>query len=299
MRNGIWIIGGSALLILIFTHGSIELLVLLYSINVFITFVLSQAGMVAHWWQGRRTIKKWFKGFMINGIGLVLTSFILISMVVLKFHDGGWVTLFITSILIALAVAIKQHYLRTKKLLSRLDNLLAVVQAQSLQGHKHDDKPVHPDYNARTAVIFVSGYNSLGLHTLFNVIRYLGDNTFKNYIFAGVGIVDSANFSTQEKMEEMKSDVRGDLRMYIEFMNREGFYAETISAIGTDIVDEALQLVPQIQKRFNNVVFFGGQLTFRRNLYIHRWLHNYTALRLQKAFYDEAIPFFVVPIRVV
>jgi hypothetical protein len=145
----------------------------------------------------------------------------------------------------------------------------------------------------------VSGYNSLGLHTLFNVIRYLGDNTFKNYIFAGVGIVDSANFSTQEKMEEMKSDVRGDLRMYIEFMNREGFYAETISAIGTDIVDEALQLVPQIQKRFNNVVFFGGQLTFRRNLYIHRWLHNYTALRLQKAFYDEAIPFFVVPIRVV
>ena len=52
-HNGIVMMGGSALLLMVGSRGSVDWLVVLYSINVFITFTLSQLGMVRHWWQER------------------------------------------------------------------------------------------------------------------------------------------------------------------------------------------------------------------------------------------------------
>ena len=54
------------------TGGSVKFLVVLYSITVFITFVLSQLGMVRHWWQVRRENKAWVRKISVNGIGLVI-----------------------------------------------------------------------------------------------------------------------------------------------------------------------------------------------------------------------------------
>ena len=50
-QNGVLIMGVSALIMVSLTEGSVEHLVVLYSIAVFITFILSQAGMVRHWWE--------------------------------------------------------------------------------------------------------------------------------------------------------------------------------------------------------------------------------------------------------
>src|SRR3989338_2222087 len=85
--NGILIMGVGAILVMIGTNGSVGILVVLYSINVFITFCLSQLGMVRHWLQVRQNEGKWRGKFAINGIGLVLTTFILISVSVIKFHE--------------------------------------------------------------------------------------------------------------------------------------------------------------------------------------------------------------------
>ncbi len=58
--NGVLLMGGLALICLILTRGSVDLLVVLYSINVFITFSLySQLGMVCHWWQVRHDETGW------------------------------------------------------------------------------------------------------------------------------------------------------------------------------------------------------------------------------------------------
>src|SRR5659263_712166 len=72
-QNGILIMGVSALIMVFLTQGSVKLLIVLYSIAVFITFLLSQAGMVRHWWESRTKIKNWKKKLVINGIGLILT----------------------------------------------------------------------------------------------------------------------------------------------------------------------------------------------------------------------------------
>ena len=54
-RNGVWFMGIASLGFLVYSHGEVKLLVVMYSINVFLTFTLSQLGMCRHWWQVRRS----------------------------------------------------------------------------------------------------------------------------------------------------------------------------------------------------------------------------------------------------
>ncbi|MDD5136668.1 MAG: APC family permease, partial [Candidatus Omnitrophica bacterium] len=123
-QNGVLLMGGAALILITLSQGSVKFLVVLYAINVFITFCLSQLGMVRHWWSVRGKVKAWLKKMIINGVGLTLTTFILFSVLIIKFHEGGWITIFITGSLVALAIFIRRYYKGTMKLLVRLDNLV-------------------------------------------------------------------------------------------------------------------------------------------------------------------------------
>jgi peptidoglycan/LPS O-acetylase OafA/YrhL len=110
-RNGVLLMGLAAFLMMIVTtRGSVDLLVIFYSINVFITFSLSQAGMVRHWWQERANDNQWVRKLAINGFGLVLTASILVSLTIVKFNEGGWATLLVTGVLVIAAFGIKRHY---------------------------------------------------------------------------------------------------------------------------------------------------------------------------------------------
>ncbi len=73
-QNGVLMMGLAALLVVLFTAASVEMLVVLYSINVFITFSLSQLGMVRHWWNVRAGEPKWKSKIFINGFGCLLTA---------------------------------------------------------------------------------------------------------------------------------------------------------------------------------------------------------------------------------
>ena len=212
-QNGILIMGVLALLLMVITGGSVKLLVVLYSINVFITFVFSQAGMVRHWWQERTKAKKWLKRIFINGLGLVLSAFILVSMVVMKLNEGGWITLLITGALIILALFIKRHYYQTAKLLHRLNNLVTVAESAEealLNPAINLTQEVKPDARAKTAVLLVSGFNGIGLHTLFGVIRLFG-GVFKNFVFVQIGIVDAGNFKGRDEIGRLETEAKSDM----------------------------------------------------------------------------------------
>ncbi|MEI8175377.1 MAG: APC family permease [Candidatus Omnitrophota bacterium] len=300
IQNGILIMSGLAAAIMIFTHGSVRLLIVFYSINVFITFALSQLGMVRHWWGARATVRDWLKKFLINGFGLSLTLFILLSMVTVKFFEGGWVTLLITGVLVSIALVIKRHYRGTAVLLGRLDTLVAATEGSeslALPG-----APVcAPDNllcvpNGKTAVLLVSGFNGIGLHTLFGVVRLF--EGFKNFVFVQVGVVDAGNFKGAQEVDGVKQHMSEDLNRYVRFMKKQGFYAEGVAILGVDVVYEVAQAAPSIMERFPNAVFFGGQLIFPDETLMLRFLHNHTVFMLQKKLYREGIPFVILPIRV-
>jgi amino acid transporter len=299
-QNGILLMGAAAMILMIASRGSVRFMVVLYSINVFITFFLSQLGMVRHWLSVRDKFRAWWKKAIVNGIGLVLTTFILISVAVLKFHEGGWITLFITGSLVVVALWIRDSYRRSAASLGRLDKLVEVSNAQIeriRQKKPAPTSPTQPDPNAKTAVILVGGYNGLGLHTWGNVIRYFG-TTFRNFVFVQVGVVDAGNFKGAEEIDRLKAWMDGQLDRYVELAHGEGFYAETESGIGTDAVDGIVTIVDKIRTRYPAAVFFGGQMVFPRDNIFDRLLHNYTTFAVQKRFYRQGIPFLIIPARV-
>ena len=296
-EKGILVMGFASLVMMLASNGSVDFLIVLYSINVFITFTLSQLGMVKHWWEQRSTEKQWFKKLMINGIGLTLTTFILISVLILKFNEGGWVTIVITGVLVLGAFFIKNHYNKTYATLKRLD---VIVEAAVLSGSDvHDSTTPAPAYDqkAKTAAILVNGFNGLGLHTLFSVFRLFG-TTYKNYVFVEIGSIDAGNFKGADEIENLGSFVRNETSKYVDYMNDHGHYAEAYYSIGTDVVDEVNKLVPAIREKFPDIVFFGGQLVFTNESMMDRWLHNYTVFAVQQNLYVHGIPFVILPVKV-
>jgi hypothetical protein len=300
-QKGILMMGGAALVTMVLTNGSVKYLVVLYSINVFITFFLSQLGMVRHWWQVRGKEAHWEKKLAINGVGMTLTLFILISVTVLKFHEGGWITLILTGTLVGIAVLTRRHYRNTFRILHRLDELVTVAESScpAFPGEQGTQKELKVRYDPqdKTAVLLVNGFNGLGLHTLFSIIRLFG-GTFKNFVFIQVGVVDAGNYKGAEEVSRMKTEVKKELDRYVHYMRCHGYYAAGYSSFGTDVVDEIDRLMPQILERFPNAILFGGQLVFPTTNFLSSVFHNYTIFAVQRRFYSQGIPVVVLPIRV-
>jgi len=108
-QNGIITMGLAAIVTLAYTRGAVKLLVVMYSINVFLTFTLSQLGMVRHWWEVRRTQAHWRRRIMLASLGTLVTGGILIVTATIKFTQGGWVTLAVTGAFIAACMAVRAH----------------------------------------------------------------------------------------------------------------------------------------------------------------------------------------------
>ncbi len=292
-QNGILLMGGAGLVMMAVTRGSVALLVVLYSINVFITFSLSQLGMVRHWWRERGTAPAWRRKLAVNGFGLVLTSFILISLTAVKFNEGGWATLLVTGLLVATAFATKRHYAGVHRQLRRLDTIVETAATETA--------PVKTapalDPQARTAILLVNGYNGLGLHTALQIPRMFGDS-FRNFVFLQVGAVDAGNFKGAAEIEALRVYTTTEAERYAAWARRHGYGAATFTSIGHDVTGELMTLAREAEAKFPNSVFFAGQLLFGRDTRLNRLLHNHTAFALQQRFFRASLPFVVLPIRV-
>jgi hypothetical protein len=300
IKNGLVLTGAAALLTLILTHGSVRFMVVLYSINVFITFTLSQLGMVRHWARERGQNHAWRKKIAVNGIGLVLTVFILISMIVLKFSDGGWITIFVTGALMLVAGAIRRFYRRTQKQLTHLDGLVQVVEATRSENHRGaTGRRRRPRYNprARTAVILVSGFNGMGLHTLFNVVRLFGKGV-KNFFFIQAGIIDAEKFKGKDELEKLEEHVKESLDKYVDYVRNQGFYARGYPLLATDVVDEISSLSLEVFREHPTSIFFGGRIVFKEETILTRMLYNYVTFAVQRRLHQYGIPFVIVPVPV-
>jgi len=293
-QNGILYMSLLALGVVFLTHASVGMLVVLYSINVFITFTLSMIGMVKHWWQVRGKEKHWRRKLFVVAGATFLSGFILTFVIIFKFNEGGWITLIVTGALIASAWWTKQHYRKTKTLLKRLDSL---VRAAASTDKDTPVPEIECDPKGKTAVLLVNGYNGLGLHTLFNIQR-MYSGVYKNYVFVYIGVVDAGNFKGVEDMEALKEHVETDTQKYVSFMRRHGSYAEAFTGVGTDVVSETIDLAPRILERFPQSVFYGGQLVFPEETVISRILHNNVVFALQRRLYSKGLPFVILPIRV-
>jgi len=291
MQNGVILMGASSFILLLYTGGSITALVIMYSINVFVTFSLSQFGMIRFFLKNKSSDVKWKQHIMIHLVGLVLCLTILCVTVYEKFGEGGWVTLLITSAVIGLCYLIRRHYTRVRDSVRHLEETLSDIPASG----EFNNGPADP--GDMTAILLVGGFNGFGLHTLLSIVRHF-PGIYKNFIFISVGEVDSGSFKGTAEMDALQTSVKNDLEKYVKVTRIHGFPAEYRTEIATDVVDSVTELVEKTVREFPRSTVFTGKLVFRHENPFQRILHNETAYAIQRRLQWEGIPSVIMPIRI-
>ncbi len=108
--NGILILAGAAAVLLVGFGGKTDKLIALYAVGVFLSFTLSQAGMVRHHQKEREP--GWRLGVAVNAVGSAATFVVLLIVATTKFTEGAYVVLIIIPLVMATFAAIKRHYTR-------------------------------------------------------------------------------------------------------------------------------------------------------------------------------------------
>src|SRR6266566_1714935 len=114
--NGILILSGFAIALLVIFGGDTHALLPLYAIGVFISFTLSQGGMVRRWLRLKE--KGWRWRMWINGIGAVVTGVVLLTLAVTKFKEGAWIVVVVVPLLVLIFSVMHRHYVEVADELS-------------------------------------------------------------------------------------------------------------------------------------------------------------------------------------
>jgi amino acid transporter len=288
--NGITLIGLGALAAILVTRGAVENLVIIYSFSVFVTFLLSQAGMVRHWFTHREH-KGVLRG-LVSVLAALLSATILGALFMAEGAKYAAYALGAIVVLSVICVMVKTHY---RSVFKRLQRLNPIVQAAETDPYHREPQPW--DKTAPTAVFLVSGYNGAGLHTLMGVQRIFPEY-FKQLVFISVGQVDFDRFKGQHEVDNLKGSVEDGLKKYKALAEKWGFAADYRVGMGVDLIDELEELSVQVGKEYSRAVYFAGDLVFTMPSIITRVLHARTGEELQRRFRERGLPLIVMPIRI-
>ena len=289
-ENGILVMGLAGLGILLWTGGSVSLLVILYSLSVFLTFAISLFGLCVYWAR-QRGQHNWLARLALSALGAVLCAGILAMLLVEKFTEGGWVAALIIGVIIAVCVVIRNHYNWTRQELKKVDEIFTGLPFGSVTA------PPQPDPDQPTAVFLVGSSRGGGLHALLWVQRMFPEH-FKNFIFMSVRIVDSHGFGGREDQAAMKVEANAALSYFVNYSNSKGWAAKSYLSFGTDAIDEGTKLSERIFAEFPNSIFFTSKLIFEYDNLFIRLLHNQAALALQRRFHLRGMQMVILPMKV-
>jgi amino acid transporter len=106
--NGILVLSSFAAILIVIFKGDTQSLLPLYMIGVFVSFTLSQTGMVIHWRQTKEP--GWRTSALINGFGAVTTGIVLLIVAVTKTLEGAWIVLLLIPIIVIVFKTTRRHY---------------------------------------------------------------------------------------------------------------------------------------------------------------------------------------------
>ncbi|CAB3751182.1 APC family permease [Paraburkholderia humisilvae] len=273
-RNGVIVIGITNLAIVLWTHGEVSTLVVLYSINVFLTFSLSLLGLCIHWWR-QRDRGRWLRSFALALLGLSTTATMLAVMLVEKLTAGAWLTVLVTGLLIALCLLCRRHYRATSLQLARDDARFAAAAPEA-----DDDTPLRPNPSRSTAIVLVDRHRSTSMHALL-WIAHRFPRRFDNMIFLAIGELDTQSWDDAQ-LEQLQQQMSSSLAYYVAQSRSLGFAADCRIDYATHRLDGLTRLTEATIEAFPHSVCFASQLVFKRTRWLSAWLHDRTPAALQK-----------------
>lgn len=301
MRNGVLLMGAAAVAALAYTRGDVSKLVVLYSINVFLTFSLSNIAMTLFWWKRRKEEPTWARHLPAHVIAATLCLTILGVTVYEKFSEGGWLTVLITSGLTLMCFAVKRHYGVVVRAVKRLDKELPgpeEPEGAALYGEMVEAGPLgEPDPHKPVAVLFVGGYGGLGRHALLALLRMFPGH-FKGVAFVSIAVVDSDSFKGATEVEALERRTQEHLDAYRKFAAVLGLPSISRYSVGTEVPVEAEKIATEMLERFPKAMVVAGQLIFDEDTMWNRFLHNETAFLIQRRLQHAGVPMVVLPVQV-
>ena len=292
VKNGVLFMAISAIATLIITQGSVHILVVLYSINVFITFSLSLLGLSIYWIRHRRRKREWLSKFSIAVIGFVVCFAILAITIFEKFYEGGWITILITSVFVMIGLTIRNTYERFKRNLTQKETMFYSYGSESCeQNNEAIDK------SAPTAAIIVDQTFGSGMNCLLE-IKKLFPGIFKNFIFVTVGELDSNTFSEEKRWRDMRRRTKTVLNKYKNYCNANGRFAKAYIGYDTDIVEKLSQLTDRVAKDYQNVVFFGTKFIFDNENIFTQILFNHVPYIMQRRLHVKGLNMVILPMKI-
>jgi hypothetical protein len=300
MRNGVLLMAGAAAAALVYTGGDVSKLVVMYAINVFVTFSLSNIAMAVFWVRHRKDQPRWLRHLPAHIVAALLCLTILGVTVYEKFLEGGWLTLLVTASVVALCLTVKRHYGFVVRAIKRLDRDLPGPEAgpEARAMYVRGSVPPaagEPDPEEPVAILFVGGYGGLGRHALMTLLRMFPSH-FKGVVFVSVAVVDSDTFKGAREVEALEKRTQEHLAAYQRFGSLLGLPSTTAYAIGTEVPLEAERLAADLIRRYPKGLFVAGQIIFEEDTLWTRVLHNETAFLIQRRLQHEGVPMIVLPV---
>jgi len=252
--NGIVVLSAFACFLVIIFKGDTHLLIPLYAVGVFISFTLSQFGMLTKW--RKEKTKGWRHKAFINGLGATVTLATVVILGYTKFKDGAWIVLILLPILVFLMYRIKEHYQIVAKQLKFTLN----------------ERPKVMNFleQKRYVILPIDTLNKAFLKT-FNYARTISDNV----IVIHVSVDDEVTQKLMKKWQDYnlgipivvkKSPYRDIIKTLVKFIESE----ETLFGEKNTVTVVMPQFV--VEKWWQNILhnqtalFIRGLLLKRRNI---------------------------------
>jgi hypothetical protein len=287
-QNGVLLMAGAAAVVLLITAGRVSVLVVLYSINVFLTFTLSLLGLVRYWWL-HRAEGRWLSRIALSLLGLVVCGSILIITTVEKFAEGGWITLIITGLVIGVGYTIRRHYDRVAASIGRAESYYTVP-----TGNVGAVAKLTPD---RPAAAFIVGRNRCGLIHAARTVLKMWPGYYKNFLVISAQPIDVRSYGGEEALAKLKADRLKDMEFYMDLARHTGIASKYYLGFGVDGVEEMVKLCRQARDEFPNIVFFASKIVFKNETWITRLLHNQIVLAMQQRLQLDGMQMVIFPMQ--
>jgi amino acid transporter len=198
-QNGVIFVGACALTILAWTRGDLGLLIVFYSINVFLSLALAKVGLLRHWWSLRHKSDDWLVRIVIAAAGFLVAAGILAVTLTERFFEGGWATLTLTLLVIGVCLVIRRHYEWIDECRRQLDRRFALS-----DGELSTLRPIEARQEGGTAVLLATDHWGPAIHTLLWIQR-LFPGQFRNVVVVSVIELDAGAMGGVEALVGLTS----------------------------------------------------------------------------------------------
>ncbi|GAC1356473.1 MAG: APC family permease [Ktedonobacteraceae bacterium] len=246
---GIVFLAVLASLLLIVFNGDTNHLIDLYAVGVFMSFTLSQGGMVRHWWRLRKEQRSWLRSAIINGTGALTTALVAIIIAVTKFQSGAWIVVVLIPLLVLMFLGIHTHY-------------------KNIERERTTNIPSKPADIKHMFIVPIAGMDRVSIQSL-SYARSITDNV----IAVHVSIDESDEKSVREAWKKWRPNIGDDEKT--ELVVIESPYRSLARPL-LAYIDTVHELYPE----------YTLTVLLPEFIVSHWWehfLHNQTALQLKAA----------------